>query len=147
MSSLSLSTAIHVLPCPNCRQTINTSMRECPFCSTAIDHSAAEADAEAFSKVNQAISDASYLKIMGVTAGAFFLMRFVMFISLIGAVGFWFLEVAIPFMSIRWWIKYASIKTDDLEFSRARGTALLVGIGSVIFLILVIAWTIFTWPR
>jgi hypothetical protein len=37
----SLSSGIQVFPCPNCRETINTSMAACTFCGTPIDRSAA----------------------------------------------------------------------------------------------------------
>jgi len=49
--------------------------------------------------------------------------------------GFLFLEFAIPIMTIRWWIKFGKIKTDDLEFARAKQTAMFVGIGAIIFFI------------
>ncbi len=133
----SLSSAVRVFPCPNCKETINTSIQQCPFCSAQIDHSAAETAAEAFGKLNQAYSDASYLKIMAGSAFTFFLLRFVPFLSLIGIVGFMFLEAAIPVMAIRWWVKFGSIKTDDLDFARARRTAMGIGIGAILFLLLV----------
>ena len=62
--SLSLSAAVQVFPCPHCQETINTSVQQCPFCSVPIDHAAAELSAAATSKISQACSDASYLKIM-----------------------------------------------------------------------------------
>jgi hypothetical protein len=137
MQGFSLSTTVQVLPCPNCKETINTSMQVCPFCSAPIDHDAAEASADAFAKVNQACSDASYLKIMAGTALTFWLLRFVPFLSLIGIVGFIFLEIAIPVMAIRWWVKFGSVRTDDPDFSRARRTTMLVGIGAVLVILIV----------
>jgi hypothetical protein len=44
----------------------------------------------------------------------------------VGLAGFWFLRLAIPFMLIRWWIKFGKIKTDDPDFSQARGTTYIV---------------------
>ena len=73
---LGLSARVGVFPCPNCQETINTSMQVCSFCSAPIDPAAAAASAEAFARVNQACSDASYLKIMrrlGLTETAAFL--------------------------------------------------------------------------
>lgn len=136
-TSFSLSSRVEVFPCPNCKETINTTMQVCPFCSAALDHSAAVASAEAFAEVNQACSDGSYLKIMAGSAAGFFLLRFVPFIAHIGIVGFWFLCVAVPFMVIRWFVKFGAIRTDDQEFTRARSAAFDVGIGAAIFLLFV----------
>jgi predicted RNA-binding Zn-ribbon protein involved in translation (DUF1610 family) len=98
-SGLSLSSAVEVFPCPHCGETINTSHSSCPFCGTTIDHADALISAAATSKISQACSDASYLKIMawGLLAAIGFL--FVPFIGLAGAVGLWFLRFAIPVMA------------------------------------------------
>ena len=128
MSSLSLSTAVHVFPCPNCSETINTSMSQCPFCATAIDHASAETASAETSRISQACSDASYLKIMAWALIPFFFLAFTPFLALAGAAGFWFLKVAIPVMVIRWWVKFAAIKTTDLDYPRARRSAITVGI-------------------
>ncbi|MBB5329689.1 hypothetical protein [Tunturiibacter gelidoferens] len=133
--SLSLSSAVSVFPCPNCKETINTSMQECSFCHTPIDRTAAEESAAATSKISQACSDASYLKIMAGSALTFFLIGFIPILGSVGSLGFLFLEFAIPIMTIRWWIKFGKIKTDDLEFARAKQTAMFVGIGAIIFFI------------
>ena len=42
---LSLSSTVEVIPCPNCHETINTSDRQCPHCSTPIDWSVAQSAA------------------------------------------------------------------------------------------------------
>jgi hypothetical protein len=137
--SLSASSTVKVYPCPNCKETINTSMAQCSFCSAVLDHDAGVAAAEAFSKLNQAYSDASYVKIMAGTALTFFMFRFIPLASIFGNFGFFFLELAIPVMGIRWWVKYGSIKTDEAAFPAVRRTTLLIGIGSVAFLIVVVA--------
>lgn len=142
--SLSLSATVAVLPCPNCNQTINTSMQACPFCAFPIDHAAATASAEVFARINQACSDASYLKIMAGTAGTFFLLRFLPFISILGIVGFWFLAVATPVMVIRWFVKFGDLTSGDPEFARARRTAIVVGIGSIVVLLLIAAAILIT---
>lgn len=136
MSSLSLSTAVHVFPCPKCSETINTSMPVCPFCSTAIDFASAETASAETSRISQACSDASYLKIMAWALIPFFFLMFLPFLSLAGAAGFWFLKVAIPVMAIRWWIKFGKIKTTDPDFPRARRSAITVGIiWAIVFLL------------
>jgi hypothetical protein len=132
---LSLSSAVNVFPCPNCKETINTSMQQCSFCSAPIDHAAAEQSAAATSRISSACSDASYLKIMAWSLLTFFVLFLFPFLGLAGIVGFWFLRIAIPVMCIRWWIKYGSVKTDDPDFSRARRAAIVVSIVGVLALL------------
>jgi hypothetical protein len=134
---LNLSSRIEIFPCPNCQETINTSMQVCSFCSAPIDPAAAAASAEAFARVNQACSDASYLKIMACSSFTFLFLRLFPFLSLLGTVGFWFLELAVPLMTIHWWLCYGAIRIDDPGFARARRTALVVGLGVGLFLIFV----------
>ena len=134
MAGISLSSRVEVLPCPSCKQTINTSMKACPFCSAPIDHAAATASAEEFAKVNQACSDASYLKIMAWSLLSAFLIMFLPIVGLAGLVGLWFLRFAIPVMLVRWWIKFGKIKSDDAEFVRAKRTTIYVGIVALLAL-------------
>jgi len=136
--SFSLSSTVQVLSCPHCKETINTSMQQCPFCHQPIDSASAQVAAEQMSIISQACSDASYLKIMAGMLIPFFLCNFVPFITLLGIVGLRFLEVAIPVMSVRWWVKFGSIKTDDPDLSRARGTAILVTFVAAICLLLLL---------
>jgi hypothetical protein len=143
--SLGLSSAIHVFMCPNCKETINTSDSQCPFCSTCIDHDQAQAAAELMAKINQACSDGSYLKIMAGMLLIFFLLRYVPFLGLIGSAGFYFLLIAVPVMAIRWWIKFGAIRTRDSGFRTARFAVIASGafavvIGGVVATILTITW-------
>jgi hypothetical protein len=140
MSGLSLSSKVEIFPCPNCKETINTSMQSCSFCSTPIDPAAAAAAAARFARVNQACSDASYLKIMAGSSFTFLFLRlfpYVSLLGLLGTLGFWFLELAVPLMTIHWWLSYGAIRIDDPGFARARRTALVVGLGVGLFLIFV----------
>ena len=132
MPSLNLTSAVSVFPCPNCRETINTSVSRCPFCSAPIDPIAAQASADATAKISRACSDASYLKIMAGSALGFFGLRFVPLLMHIGWLGFTFLEFAIPFMCIRWWFKYGSIQTGDPDFVDAKLSASYVTGGTIL---------------
>jgi hypothetical protein len=132
--TLSLSSTVQVFPCPNCLETINTSVQKCPFCSEPIDRAEAEQSAAATSRISQACSDASYLKIMLGIMIPFGLSILTPFLGLIGLVGFVFIKYAVPVMTIRWWIKYGRIKTTDTDFHKARGTVILVS--AISFLIL-----------
>jgi len=131
-TAFNLTPEVHVFPCPNCHETINTSMQQCPFCSKAIDRAAAEQSAAATSRISSACSDASYLRIMAWALVTFFLLMFFPFLGLAGVVGLWFLRIAIPVMTIRWWIKYGSIKTTDPDFFRARRSAIIVSVVAVL---------------
>jgi hypothetical protein len=73
-NSLSLTSASNnagIFECPVCKQTIDASSTKCRFCSAAIDPAAAEAAAEKMAKVNQAFSDASFLRTMALSIFVF----------------------------------------------------------------------------
>jgi hypothetical protein len=142
--NLSSQEAVEVFPCPNCKETINTSMRQCPFCSAPVDHNAAITSAASFGKLNQACSDASYFK-------ATFGLAFTCLVAplaipripipvraLIGVVPFTFFLIVGTVMTIRWWVKFSSIQTDDPDFTGARGSAKVIGIVAIILILVVI---------
>jgi hypothetical protein len=135
--SLSLSSSVKVFPCLGCQETINTSMLQCPFCSIPTDPHAAEASADATSRVSEACSDASYLKIMLSILIPFAAVIFFPFLGLAGLVGFVFIKYALPVMIIRWWIRYGRIKTNDSDFPNARKTVIWVSAISLIVLLFV----------
>jgi hypothetical protein len=134
MSSLSFSPTIKVFPCPNCRETINTSMQQCSFCGTPIDATAAEASAELTSRVSAAVSDASYLSILAWALITFFILVFVPLLGILGGVGLIFLRVAIPVMVIRWWIRYGKLHSTDPDLSKARKRAIVVTVVAVLLI-------------
>jgi hypothetical protein len=77
---------------------------------------------------------------MTLTAVTFFFLRLAPFVGMVGIFGFWFLEFAIPFMTIRWWIKFSRLQSDDPEFSKARSLVRWLGGGvSLLFLLLNLA--------
>ena len=125
--SVSLSNQTRVFQCPNCKETIDTSAQQCRFCSAAIDPGAAEAAADVMARVNRACSDASYLKVMGVSVLVFLVLIFVPFAGLLGIAGYYFLVFATPVMAVRWWVRFGRIETEDRDFGRAKRTAIIVG--------------------
>jgi hypothetical protein len=128
-NSLSLtaaSTNAGIFECPVCKQTIDASSTQCRFCSAAIDPVEAEAAAEKMARVNQACSDASFLRTMAISILAFFVIMFIPFMALLGLCGYYFLMFAVPIMTIRWWVKFHSIRTDDRDFKRARVTVIVI---------------------
>lgn len=122
-NSLSITSDLNrtrVFPCPGCRQTIDTGSERCRFCSAPIDAAAAELAASHLERINRACSDASYLRIALVCALAFLGISFVPFLGLVGLVGYYFLLVAIPLWTIRWWIRFGRLKAEDGDLRRAR---------------------------
>jgi hypothetical protein len=118
--SLLQSEGVRVFECPSCRETINTSVTQCPYCSALVDRNAAEAAAELTGKVSQACSDASYVRILAGSIVAFFFLFLVPFLGIVGLAGYYVLLVLVPVMAIRWWIRYASLRTQDRDFGRAK---------------------------
>jgi hypothetical protein len=58
------------------------------------------------------------------------------FFGLLGLLGFVFLKYAIPVMTLRWWILFGSIKSADPDLAKARRTAILVSVISLLVLLL-----------
>jgi hypothetical protein len=129
--SLSLSGTVAVFPCPTCKETINTSIQQCPFCGTAIDHAVADASATETTNISRACSDASYLKVMLGILIPFGGLVFFPFLGLAGLVGFVFIKYAVPVMAIRWWIKYGRMKSQESDLRRARKTVIVVSVVSL----------------
>jgi hypothetical protein len=137
--SISPADEAGIFECPNCKQTINTSMSKCPFCSVALDPHEASVAADLMDQVNQACSDASYLRIMAGTMWGFWVLSLIPFVGVVGTLGMWFLLIAIPAMAIRWRVKFGAVWSDDPEFSRAkRVTVTAVGIWALFVLFLVV---------
>jgi len=117
-----------IFQCPNCDETIDAQAETCRFCGAKVDREAALESALRLSKINQACSDASYMRSTTLTLPVFFGLRFVPFISLVGTIGFIGLLIGIPIWAIIWWRKYSAIVTTDADFLKARRTVMLIAI-------------------
>ena len=106
-------------PCPSCNEIINETVEKCPYCATPVDRQAATAAAETQSKVNQACSDASYLRIAAFVMWVFLGLSFIPIIPAVGW-GFLFTFVTVLVMIIRWQGKFGGLKTNDPDYSRAK---------------------------
>lgn len=99
----------------------------------------AEAAADRMAQLNQACSDASYLRTMAGSMLVFLLLSFLPLVGFVAMIGFYFLAVAVPVLMIRWWVKFGSLTSDDRDWGRAKRTVLIAtGIWSI-FLILLLA--------
>jgi hypothetical protein len=89
-------------------------------------------------KVNQACSDASFVKTAAGAILVAFAFRFVPIVSGLGSLAFMVLLIAVPGMAIRWWIKFSGIQTDEADFRRAKKTVGAIGIPVTIVLLAVL---------
>jgi hypothetical protein len=138
-NSLSLTGSdgnLGIFECPVCKQTIDASAEKCRFCSATVDRVAAQIAAQKLSKINQACSDASFLRTAAMSLLVFLGVIFIPFMGLLGAAGYYFLLFAIPFLVIRWWLKFHSIRTEDSDFKRARITVIVISVLIVIPILL-----------
>jgi hypothetical protein len=133
-----------IFECPACKETIDAKAQTCRFCGVKVDHEAALRAAVVLAKVNQACSDASYMRSTALTLPVFFGLQFVPFISGVGRIGFLGITLVTPFWALRWWLKYRAIKTDDADFSSARNRVKWIGIIVSCVLVLVVAANIYT---
>jgi hypothetical protein len=130
-SDFSLTSEIYktrVFECPQCKETIDAAQKQCRFCGAPIDAEAAAKAAEVMARVNQACSDASYLRIAAVATLVFLGMMFLPFLSWYGTWGFYILVVAVPVMAIRWWGRFFRIETEDHDFIRARRVVAVISL-------------------
>lgn len=125
-----------IFECPNCKETIDAKAEACRFCGVKVNHEAALKSALLLAKVNQACSDASYMRSTTFTLPVFFCLRFVPFISFVGTIGFIGLLIGIPIWALIWWRKYAGIGSQDADYVKARRTVMLTGIFVPILLVI-----------
>jgi hypothetical protein len=133
-----------IFECPNCKETIDTKAETCRFCGVKVDHEAARKAAVLMANVNQACSDASYMRSTALTLPVFFLLRFVPFFNWVGLIGLLVLTLVIPFWALRWWRKYSEIETDDADFRRAQNRVKWIGIIVGCVLVVVVVANIYT---
>ncbi len=135
---------LDVFDCPKCGQTIDASADVCRFCGAKIDHAAAQKAAHLLARVDQACSDASYLRnaavIMlclppGILVGLSRNPRFIQHVGFQNTlIGFCIVILLVsspfPLWTLRWWRKYASLTGGDDDFQNARKVIKAVGTGT-----------------
>jgi hypothetical protein len=113
--------------------------RHLPFLRRAVDRDIALKSAALLAKVNQAISEANYMRTVALSIPVFFLLRFVPFISMLGMLGFYGITIALPIWGVVWWFRYNALEYDDAEFKKARRTVMIATIVvAAVFLLLVV---------
>jgi hypothetical protein len=136
MTTSIADTTSTIFECPKCKETIDASAEFCRFCGAGIDREEALRAAKVMARINQACSDASYMRTCALAVPVFFVLRFVPFLTMLGTIGFVGLVFAIPIWAMIWWSRYASIQSDDADFRRARGTVKICGITVGVVLVL-----------
>jgi hypothetical protein len=154
-----LTEELDVFDCPNCHETIDEKADVCRFCGAKIDHGAAEKAAHLLARVDEACSDASYLRNTAVVAFCLLAGALYVFLRsgrLIVAVGFQnflmgFCALALivsspfPIWSMRWWTRCASVQSDDEDFQSARITVRSTGLtaaGALLFFGVTFCWVL-----
>jgi Ca2+/Na+ antiporter len=110
---------MQTLPCPACREIVSASASVCRFCSTPIDPVIAAAAADNQDKVNQACSDASFLKTAAILMWVFLGLSFIPFVPLVGW-GFLIVFVVVLVLLIRWHLKFSGLNTTDADYQQAK---------------------------
>ncbi|HST52713.1 MAG TPA: hypothetical protein VLJ61_11945 [Pyrinomonadaceae bacterium] len=106
-------------PCPSCKEIINDRMEQCRFCGAPVDKGIAQMLAETQSKVNQAYSDASYLKTAAFVMWGFLAVSLIPFVPLV-FYGFVITFFVVIVLIVRWQLRFSSINTGDPDYSKAR---------------------------
>ncbi len=106
-------------PCPSCKEIITDRDAECRYCGAPVDKGIAAAAAEVQSRVNQAYSDASFMKTTAFAMWGFLAVSLVPFVPLV-YYGFLFTFVAVIVMVVRWQLLFSGINTSDPDYAKAR---------------------------
>ncbi len=108
--------------CVSCGEYINTSMTQCRYCEAPIDPEVARMVSAEQDKVNNACSEASYIKSIAVVLAIACVVSFLP-IPLVSTVAFLFFcatYLAVPVMVLRWQIKFGQLRSSDPDYAKAK---------------------------
>ena len=105
-------------PCPSCKEIINDRAAQCGYCGAPIDKGVAKFAAEVQANVNQAYSDASYLKTAAYLMWSFLAISLIPFVPWV-IYAFLFTFLAVIVMIIRWQLVFNNINTPDPDYKKA----------------------------
>ena len=106
-------------PCPSCKEIISDRTEECKYCGAPVDKGIAQMLGETQRKVNQACSDASYLKAAAAVMWGFIGVSFIPFVPLV----FWcalVTFVVVLVLLVRWQVRFDDLNTSDPDYVKAK---------------------------
>jgi uncharacterized membrane protein YvbJ len=106
-------------PCPSCQQIITDDAQQCRYCGAPVDKGIAQAAADTQDKVNQAYSDASFLRTAAVGMWVLLAISLIPFVPLV-YYGFIFTFFIVIVLFIRWQVRFANINTTDPDYAKAK---------------------------
>jgi hypothetical protein len=105
--------------CPNCNEMINESVRECGYCSVAVDPGVAQLIADKQQQANQACSAASYLRTATIAMYVFMALSLIPFLPLV-ELGFVIVFVVVVVLLISWQVRYSGLVISDPDYETAK---------------------------
>jgi len=117
---LSAEVSSETFPCPNCNAFILGESTQCRYCSVVIPPDFAQSAVQAQNRINKACDEASWLRSFTGAMWVFFFLRWIPFIGLAGWFGMLLAFLSAPVWLAYWWIRFARIKTADVDFAAAK---------------------------
>ncbi len=105
--------------CPNCNEMINESVRQCGYCSVAVDPGVAQLIADKQQQANQACSAASYLRTATIAMYVFMALSLIPFLPLV-ELGFAIVFVVVVVLLISWQVRYSGLIIGDPDYETAK---------------------------
>jgi hypothetical protein len=106
-------------PCPSCKEIISERMLNCKFCAAPVDRGIARMLGERQQQVNQAYSDATYIKSAAVVMWGFLGVSVIPLVPLVDW-GFLATFILVIAMIIRWQLRFNNIVTSDTDYLKAK---------------------------
>ena len=106
-------------PCPSCQQIITDDATQCRYCGAPVDRAVAQAAADTQDKVNQAYSDASFLRTAAAGMWVLLALSLLPFVPFV-YYGFVFTFLVVIFLFVRWQVRFANVNTADPDYAKAK---------------------------
>ncbi|HEX7727608.1 MAG TPA: hypothetical protein VF392_01130 [Terracidiphilus sp.] len=114
--------------CPNCKALMEGEAKVCRACGLPTDWKRKQESEEEKKRVKKAGDQAYAMMLLSFCLVPFFLMRYLPFVAIAGAVGFLLVLVSVPTWAIRWWDRFGKIESTSAEYAKAKKTVLLIGV-------------------
>lgn len=130
---------LRTFPCPSCGEIINEKAEVCKFCSAPVDREAAVQAGELQSKVNQACSDASYLRTAAVVMFGFLAAGLLIPFFAIAYWAFLVTFVVLLVLLVRWQTRFGRLQSNDPDYAKAKrskNVGLALWLAALLFIII-----------